>query len=185
MAVKSLGETTVLPKDTVILKRNYKSADGVMYAVNFVIQGLNRSSIHRPELCLPSQGFTMEAARRTPLNLAGRTEPLVARRIDAYREAGKERMPVYLEGQTGWLDQPDGGVTSDLSLVYWFESRERRNCSHTQRILTDVWDRSIHNRINRWVMLAVNVSPRLETPDAVERFETFLSELVPQVVLKK
>ncbi len=50
-----------------------------------------------------------------------------------------------------------------------------------ERILLDVWDRSIHNRINRWVMVAVNVAPELDSPESVERFESFLSELYPQI----
>jgi hypothetical protein len=61
-------------------------------------------------------------------------------------------------------------------------SRERESCSHTERILTDVWDRSVHNRINRWVMVAVNVSSELGSPEGVERFEAFLSELLPQII---
>jgi exosortase len=156
----SLGEFSDLPKDTTILKRNYRAADGLVYAVSVVISGQSRGSIHRAELCLPSQGFVMEKARRLPLELAGRDGALTVRQINARR--------------------PGGG--SGISLVYWFESRDRESCSHTERILTDVWDRSVHNRINRWVMVAVNVSSELESPEGIERFEAFLSELVPQVI---
>ena len=72
-----------------------------------------------------------------------------------------------------------------LSLIYWFESRDRSCCSHSVRILTDVWDRSIHNRINRWVMIAVNVSDDLVSEEAMERFEGFMSELYRQVIQKE
>lgn len=77
----------------------------------------------------------------------------------------------------------EGGTT--LNLIYWFLSRERESCSHTQRILLDVLDRSIHNRINRWVMVAVNVSSPLDSPESQERFETFLSELYPKLILDR
>jgi hypothetical protein len=157
----SLGEATKLPRDTVILKRNYRAVDGLGYAVSVVIQGKNRNSIHRAELCLPAQGFIMEKAQRMPLKIGGQAEPLTVRKINAHR--------------------PDGG--HGISLVYWFESRERKSCSHTERILTDVWDRSIHNRINRWVMVAVNVSSGVDSPESVERFEAFLSELYPEIFL--
>ena len=157
----SLGELTDLPKDTMIFKRNYRAPDGLMYAVSVVVGGRQRNSIHRAELCLPAQGFTMLGAERRLLQLAdGKT--VLVRKIDAQRSGG-----------------------AAMSLVYWFLSRERECCSHAQRILTDVWDRSIHNRINRWVMIAINVAPQLESPESIERFEAFLSELVPQIVLER
>jgi len=187
MESKSLGESTLLPKDTVILKRNYRSDDGSVYAVSVVIQGRNRNSIHRAELCLPSQGFVMEKARRVPLKLSGRMRPLMVREIDAHRPAGGGRMPVKLDGRSIWLDPSDSSEDSgrgmdDISLVYWFFSRERECCSHTWRILTDIWDRSVHNRINRWVMVAVTCSPPLDTPESLERFDAFLSDLYPQLM---
>jgi hypothetical protein len=70
-----------------------------------------------------------------------------------------------------------------MQLLYWFMSRERESCSHMERIWLDVWDRSIHNRINRWVMVAVNVASGLATPEQVEAFEAFLSELYPALMV--
>ena len=154
----SLGETTDLPADTRILKRNYRSADGLVYAVSVVIGGRQRNSIHRAELCLPAQGFAMVGAERMPLRLGG-GKTLLVRQITAKRSGG-----------------------AAMNLVYWFLSRERESCSHTQRILLDVWDRSIHNRINRWVMVAVNVSSELGSPESLERFEAFLSALYPHIL---
>lgn len=154
----SLGEMTDLPKDTVIVKRNYRSPDGLTYAVSVVIGGRNRGSIHRPELCLPAQGFVMLGAERQLLHLpAGK--PRRVRKITAQRPGGAK-----------------------ISLVYWFVSKDRESCSHTQRILVDVWDRSVHNRINRWVMIAVNVSSPLDSAESLGRFEKFLSELYPQIM---
>lgn len=154
----SLAEKTDLPGDTTFYKRNYHSPDGLTYAVSVVIGGRSRGSIHRAELCLPAQGFTMLAAGRAPLRLAN-GKALTVRKIDAKR-AG----------------------SGTLTLVYWFFSRDRQTCSHSQRIFLDIWDRSIHNRINRWVMVAANVSSPLETPESIARFEAFLSELYPQLV---
>ena len=159
----SLGEATLLPKDTVIRKRNYRAADGVAYAVSVVIQGRMRNSIHRAELCLPSQGFIMDRAERVALRLQGREGPLWVRKINAHRSGGG----------------------AGMSLVYWFESRDRECCSHTQRILLDVWDRSMHNRINRWVMVAVNVSSPLDSPESVARFETFIAEFYSKIIKQR
>lgn len=153
----SLGEMTDLPKDTIIIKRTYRAMDGAVYAVSMVIGGHNRNSIHRAELCLPAQGYTMLEAERLILNLKGHG-PLKVRRIQAQRSGERT-----------------------LSLVYWFLSRDHESCSHTERILLDVWDRSMHNRINRWVMVAVNISSGLETTEQKAAFEAFISELYPMI----
>ncbi len=71
-----------------------------------------------------------------------------------------------------------------FSLVYWFVSRNHECASHTERILLDIWDRSIHNRINRWAMIAINVSTPLDTPESRISFEAFVDELYPKILLK-
>ncbi len=157
----SLGEATDLPKDTVILKRNYRSPDGLGYSVSVVIGGRQRNSIHRAELCLPAQGYVMLEAVKLPLHLP-KGKPKVIRKITAQHPGG-----------------------SRINLVYWFVSKDRESCSHAQRILLDVWDRSLHNRINRWVMVAVNISSPLESPESIGRFEAFLSELYPQIIFDR
>lgn len=155
----SLGEATKLPKDTVILKRNYCAEDGEAYSVSVVIGGMQRNSIHRAELCLPAQGYTMLDAQKIAFRLPDGKQ-LWARKI----EAKKSGEPT-------------------LALVYWFLSRGHTCCSHTQRILTDIWDRSIHNRINRWVMVAVTASSPVDTPEDLKRLEAFLSQFYSQIAV--
>ncbi len=160
MYLKSLGETTDMPADTIILKRNYRSGDGMVYSMNVVIGGRNRYSIHRAEQCLPSQGYSMERTCTSSLNFADGRK-LQVRQIDASRTE-----------------------THNATLIYWFVSKKRVCSSHLERILLDVWDRSVHNSINRWVMFSVFIPSGLNTPESIERFEEFLSEFYPQVFLK-
>lgn len=190
MATRSLGESTILPSDTLILKRNYRAVDGVEYAVSVVVQGRTRGGIHRAEVCLPSQGFVIESTRRASLHLKGRPHPLMVRKLDALLPAKGGRMPVRQDGQLVWFDKAngfgdEGGNSGRVNLFYWLFSRDRECCSHTQRILTDVWDRSIYNRINRWVMVAVNVAPAIDTDERRERFEAFVSELYKSILMKQ
>jgi len=155
----SLGEQTVLPRDTTILKRTYHANDGRTYAVSIVVAGTTRASIHRPEMCLPAQGFTMTEAKRIAVHVKG-AFPQTVRQITAYRSGN------------------DG-----ISLIYWMFCRERETSSHTVRIMSDIWDRSIHNRINRWAMVAINVSPKLNPSDSLDQLELFLSELCSNIRL--
>ena len=150
---RSLGENTVLPKDTTILKRVYCSAWGTRFIVSAIISGAGKSSIHRPELCLPAQGFQMSDP--TDLDVAGR--PFRAIQINS------RAAPPAL-------------------LAYTFFNQEGvHTASHLRRIFLDTWDRSVHNRIDRWVMVTVNVSApggfMLSRPHARSELEDFLRKI--------
>ena len=128
----SEAELTVLPPDTRFDKRLYTAPDGHWHQVAMVIGGASKSSIHRPELCLPAQGFLMTNPRS--MNVLG----------------------------TDWrvltLDGGGAGRPS-IGFAYTFFNQDGfRTSSHVVRIFRDVWDRSVHNRIDRWVMVTVNSS---------------------------
>lgn len=125
----SEAERTVLPADTEIDKRRYVSPDGE-FLVSVVVGGRSKSSIHRPELCLPAQGFQMASPRT--VEVGGVEWRLVTL---ARREA------------------------SSMGFAYTFFNQDGyRTSSHLRRIFRDVWDRSMRGRIDRWVMLTVNSS---------------------------
>ena len=126
----SVGENTILPSDTTILKRVYVSESGMQFVVSAVISGKGKSSIHRPELCLPAQGVQM--SNPTDFNVAG--------------------CP-YHAIQINFKDEPPA------QLIYTFFNQEGvRTASHLRRIFQDTWDRSINNRIDRWVMVTVRAA---------------------------
>lgn len=127
----SEAEINVLPGDTQILKRLYTAPNGHWYAVSLVIGGTSKSSIHRPELCLPSQGFLM-------------TNPHTVELTDSVWRV------ICLDG---------GRERPSLGFAYtFFNQAGYKTASHMKRIFRDVWDRSFYNRIDRWVMITVNSS---------------------------
>lgn len=126
----SESELTILPSDTRIEKRIYTRADGEWFQVSIVVGGTSKSSIHRPELCLPSQGFQMTSPRTAEVG-------------------GVQWRFITLESRG---ERP-------LGFAYTFFNQDGfRTASHVRRIVRDVWDRSVHNRIDRWVMVTVNSS---------------------------
>lgn len=125
----SEAERTVLPADTEIDKRRYVSPDGE-FLVSVVVGGRSKSSIHRPELCLPAQGFQMASPRTVEVG-------------------GVEWHVVTLARK----------AASSMGFAYTFFNQDGyRTSSHLRRIFRDVWDRSMRGRIDRWVMLTVNSS---------------------------
>ena len=127
----SEGELHTLPEDTIIDKRMYRDVDGAWYSVALIIGGRSKSSIHRPELCLPSQGFQMSAP--CDVEVAG---------VDWHLLTLARR------------DAPH------LAFAYTFFNQDGfRTSSHVLRIFRDVWDRSVNGRIDRWAMVTVNGYP--------------------------
>lgn len=155
---RSLGENTVLPHDTRIVKRVYSSGWGARFIVSAVIGGRTKSSIHRPELCLPAQGFIMS----NPVDFG-------------------------VEGRPYHAIQLNGPASPPATLAYTFFNQEGvRTASHLRRIFTDTWDRSVLCRIDRWVMVTVHVSApqgfavsRPEDRMELERFLRTIEEVLP------
>ncbi len=123
----SEAEHHTLPADTQFDKRRYEDKDGNWYQVSMVIGGKSKSSIHRPELCLPGQGFQMMSPR------------------------------VIEPGGVEWhLVTLAHGAVPACGFAYTFFNQDGyRTSSHLKRIFRDVWDRSIRGRIDRWVMVTV------------------------------
>ena len=125
----SEAERTILPVDTVIDKRRYVSLDGEFH-VSAVVGGRSKGSIHRPELCLPAQGFQMTSPRTVEVG-------------------GVEWHLVTLARK----------ASSSMGFAYTFFNQDGyRTSSHLRRIFRDVWDRSMRGRIDRWVMMTVHSS---------------------------
>ena len=160
LSSQSLGERKVLPADTKILKRIYRMSD-VQFIVSAVIGGVSKSSLHRPEVCMPAQGYVMSNPR-------------------SFEVAGRPFRAIHLSGAN----------SSPSVLAYtFFNQAGVRTASHTQRILVDTWDRSVYNRVDRWVMVTVNASVPMDSAgfdlmhDAdrlqLEEFLARLSEALP------
>ena len=140
----SEAELTTLPGDTRIEKRRYISDDGDWFQVTLVVGGKSKSSIHRPELCLPAQGLLMTSPRTVGVD-------------------GVDWRIINLESA--------GYATHGFAYTF-FNQAGFRTSSHARRIFRDVWDRSVLNRVDRWVMVTVTAS---RADDAV--FSGFLSKL--------
>lgn len=123
----SEAEMETLPEDTIIEKRSYASSDG-SFLVSAITGGRSKRSIHRPELCLPSQGFSMSDPRTVAVG-------------------GRKWRVISIESsQSGKI----------LFAYTFFNQEGYRTPSHTARIFRDVLDRTLYNRIDRWTMLTVN-----------------------------
>ncbi len=158
----SLGELTVLPPDTGFRKCNYYDAMGEVFRVTVVINGKSRQSIHRPEVCLPSQGFSMENGHIAHFRLSG-GDTLAVRCVDLRRR-----------------DSAPGGR---MGQGYYFVSHGNLAASHLARMLISIGDRAFRNRITRWAMVTIFCEESLTTPPEREKaVADFLSQFHPALL---
>ena len=78
--------------------------------------------------------------------------------------------------------QLNGPQRPPALLAYtFFNQAGVHTASHLRRIFLDTWDRSVHNRIDRWVMITVHVSApmgfTLDRPRDRAELENFLRQI--------
>jgi hypothetical protein len=60
-----------LPKDTSFAQRHYFATNGEWVIANVILMGADRTSIHRPDYCLPGQGWQIREQSVVPLPIVG------------------------------------------------------------------------------------------------------------------
>ena len=151
----SLGEHTILPKDTRFIRRIYTDGRDHTYTVTMIINGEQRRSIHRPEMCIPAQGFSMD-----------KIESVSANTPDG------DRLDMRII-----LLRPRNSRDAFGYEAYWFVSEDHATDSHLVRILTSVADRALRNRVTRWAMVTIH-APIPRRYDGTPNFEYARDELV-------
>lgn len=153
----SLGELTVLPEDTGFRKCDYYDDFGAGFQITVVINGKSRQSIHRPEVCLPAQGFAMENGRIEKFDI-GNGHFLSMHCVELRRQ-----------NATGDYRMGQG---------YFFVSPEHDVADHWSRQFIGIYDRAFRDKITRWAMVTVFCEESLTTtPERKKEVERFLSLL--------
>ena len=172
----SESERVILPADTEFAKMLYTSLGGQQINCQVVLSGGEKRSIHRPETCLPAQGWTKKTSQAIPVKLDdGRTIEVMKLVISR---------PVEV--------QP--GVRKELTslFLYWFIGKDVTTPHHWYRILHTDWDRVVHGVSHRWAYVIVS-APVLEgfVPGAknqeqtLESLKRFIGEIAPQIIVSK
>lgn len=171
-AEPSLAEITMLPKDTEFRKKIYNTLQGNFIVCQVVLSGGEKRSIHRPEICLPGQGWTI--ADRRPISV----------KLDNGATQKVMKLILEREIQTG----PDERRKISTEFMYWFVGKDKTTADTMDRILYSSWDRVMHNVNHRWayVIVSAMVPPQAAgKPDAhaatVEMLKAFIGRLAPQI----
>jgi EpsI family protein len=135
-------ELQVLAKDTDFARKVYTNAFGDQILVSIVMSGHDLdSSIHRPERCLPAQGWTIAQSQSVHLPIPS----LPGGSMEVTRLHNMR--PV----QTG-----SGEVRTIYNLnYYWFVGHRAVSSSHFQRTFIDMRDRILRGYNQRWAYITV------------------------------
>ncbi len=151
----SPAERMSLPPDTRIFKRRYTDGGGRLFYVSVVLTGADQRSIHRPQQCLPAQGYVIARSRRLSL-------PEGARPLEFN----------LLEVRDGTAARRE--VRRPLLFAYWYVGLGRETPSNGMRLLWTATDRLFHRQANPWAYVAVLTD---DGPGAEEQLKAFLVEL--------
>lgn len=160
-------EWEVLPKDTSLARRLYRGPDGFEVLLGVVLMGTDRTSIHKPEYCLTSQGWQIVERTTTSLSL-DRPHPYT--------------LPVrqFVTRRLGQL--PDGRPTRWSGVyLFWFVAEDRLTASHWGRVGWLAWDLIRRGVMPRWAYVsAFVVCPPGQEEQAAARAREFLRAAVPE-----
>ncbi len=170
-------EIQVLGKETQFARKWYVNEKGEGILVSVVLAGHDmNTSIHRPERCLPAQGYTTMDSRAISIPTGQGGDSFTATRLHNRRQ----------------LPLRAGGEITEYSLdYYWFIGATETTHDHTVRNLIDIRDRllkgynqpwafiSIIARINRGFPPYGSVGKDDAETDAM--LQEFLAELIPMI----
>jgi len=166
-------ELDVLAKDTQFARKIYTGPYRDQIFVSIVLSGDDMiNSIHRPERCLPAQGWMVRASSKRTIQMPN-GKPLEMTRLEnmqTIETADKRRFTI-----------------SNLN-YYWFIGYKDMTASHLTRTGIDLRDRILKGESQRWayVTVAENITEGLaehgrNEQQTTEMIEKFIQELAPRL----
>lgn len=152
-------EKTLLPEDTEIVKMQYRSPglpeDRDVAQITLVLAGAERRSIHRPEVCLDGQGWTLLNSRILPVEIR-------EGRILHIKDLLVERQIRRRDGTTKLLR---------AHYAYWFVGTDVTTPSNATRVWLSTWDNVLRNVNHRWAYASVTawVTSNLDSTETGQR----------------
>ena len=152
-------EREILPPDTGFSRRTYflLSDPSKQVLLSLVLSGSDRTSIHRPELCLVGQGWTIDDSFSHRFTYPGvGTFPATVLRTSRQ---------VRIHGATR---------TVKSLFAYYFVSGDAVVATHWSRVSRDALNRIFHRKADRWAYIALQTQSDDGEEDALGRMQAIL-----------
>jgi hypothetical protein len=124
-----------LPKDTSFAERLYTAPDGFWVQSTIVLMGADRTSIHKPDYCLPGQGWSINEKSVVDILISGAKnfQLPVAKWVvgNSFQNSGGEKIAVH--GIYVFWFAADGEQTTDNFQRMWWLARDLLRTGLLQR----------------------------------------------------
>jgi EpsI family protein len=157
-------EREILPPDTGYSRRTYAALHqpGHQVLLSIVLSGRDRTSIHRPELCVTGQGWSIARSFGHAFPIKGNAAELIPATVLRIEQ-----------------DDPRTGRRFPAILAYWFVNSDRVVATHWERMWQGAWDRLRHGRADRWAYVVVQTDAVDGEEAALARMQEVLDGTVP------
>lgn len=159
------SEREILPPDTGYSRKDYVAVADPARRVflSIVLSGHDRSSIHRPELCVVGQGWTIKAVAEHYFSSPGGAGSFPATILYVQREVQTSRGPVVMP----------------QLIAYWFVGGDTVEATYWRRLARDAWNRVMHARADRWAYVLMQTDARDGETAALDRMQAVLNQTLP------
>lgn len=169
----SAKEIQVLGEGTEFARKTYRNGRGYEITASIVLSGQDmNTSIHRPERCMPAQGFNVIDKQSATIMLP---------------ENGLLK-PTRLKNVRNISSSQDNPLSLYSVVYYWFVGHKDATGSHFARTWMDVRDRLVHGYNQRWAYITVSavLPPGSEQDPRVEQvvdewMQEFIKQLLPKI----
>lgn len=170
-------ERATLPPDTGFSRKSYVSLHNLNERVflSIVLSGRDRTSIHRPEICLVGQGWTI--TDRTVHQFAW---PSSAKAVEGTPNGSAAPVPATVLRIQREFTTPRGEKVKVPALfAYWFVGADKIVASNTERIFYTSFDRLRHLQAHRWAYVVVQAIVIDNEAAALARMQSVLNGALP------
>ena len=159
--------TNMLPQDTSYAQRLYTDTNGFWVNANIILMGMDRTSIHKPEYCLPGQGWTIAKKETVNIPIQGpHPYPL---------QVAKWTITNVIQDNQGQKHKMSG------LYVFWFVANNEETDSHWQRIWWLTRDLMTSGVLQRWAYISYfTVCQPGEENAAFDRVKDLIATSVPE-----
>lgn len=158
------AELETLPPDTGFARRLYHDLDHPERKVllSVILSGKDRSSIHRPELCLVAQGWSLRGGEKRQLKVGGRFLDVSLLRVERQSLGGGKPIPGLV--------------------AYFFVGAESIESSQVSMYMRDVFARA-RGKPERWAYVLVQADAWAGEEELLKAFENVLSGAIAEKLL--
>jgi hypothetical protein len=159
-----------LPPDTSFAERIYTAPDGFAVQAVIILMGGDRTSIHKPDYCLPGQGWTIRGKSVVNIAVAG---------PQSYQLPAAK----WIVGNT--FQMPDGQKQPVSGLyVFWLVAGGEQTTDNNQRMWWQVRDLLRTGVLQRWAYISYFTICAPGQEDATfERMNKLIAASVPEYQL--